>query len=414
MTIPGAFTLPRLERVISGPGALDSLPAEMDRYGCRRAVVVTGATLGASALIARVAGLLGARCAAVFTGSRQHVPSSTVDALLRSMRDARADALVSVGGGSPIDTAKGAVHAIVNNPDIRLKPDSTYVSRQATEAERREGDDPVSRGDSRVGATWAGADVPVHIAVPTTLSAGEFTDVAGITDEQTRIKHALFDARLAPRTVIADPVVTIDTPTWLWAASGIRALDHAIETLYASRRHPISEPLAERAIGMLLEHLPASCGDRDGSVIHRGHCQMAAWLAVFGITNAGFGLSHVLGHQIGPRWNVPHGFTSAIMLPHAMRVMAAAVPSRFDAIARAFGVAFDAGNPQPAALACADRTALFIERLSLPSRLRDVGVPQEGLRNVAGVVAALMARGDATVGTSVSAAELEQILNAGY
>ena len=265
-----------------------------------------------------------------------------------------------------------------------------------------------------VRATGTVADVPVHIAVPTTLSAGEFTDVAGITDEQTRIKHARFDTRLAPRTVIADPAVTIDTPAWLWAASGVRALDHAIETLYASRRHPISEPLAERAIGMLLEHLPASCGDTGESMIHRGRCQMAAWLAVFGVTNAGFGLSHVLGHQIGPRWNVPHGFTSAIVLPHAMRLMAAAVPSRFDAIARAFGIAFDAGDPAPAALACADRTAAFIERLSLPSRLRDVGVPLDELGSVAGVVAGLLARADATAGASVSAAELEQILNAGY
>ena len=384
------FTLPRLERVIAGPGALDLLPAEMARYGCRRAVIVTGTTVGASPLTDRVRSLLGERCALVFTGARQHVPRSTVDALVAAVSDAGGDSLISVGGGSPIDTAKCAVHAWLDG--------------------RRSGrrDEP---------------SVPVHIAVPTTLSAGEFTDVAGITDEPTRIKHALFDTRLAPRTVLADPVATRDTPAWLWAASGVRALDHAIETLYASRRHAISEPLAERAIAMLLEHLPASLEDTDGALAHRGACQVAAWLAVFGVTNAGFGLSHVLGHQIGPRWNVPHGFTSAIMLPHAMRLMAAKTPSRFDAIAGGLGIVIDARNPAPAASACAERTAAFIERLNLPSRLRDVGVPREELRTVADVVAAVIAGGEGTGRRStaeldaarfISADDLEQILLAAY
>ena len=153
---------------------------------------------------------------AVFTGSRQHVPAASVADLLRFMGEHEADGLVSFGGGSPIDTAKLAVHA----------------------------------------GLASGDGIP-HIAIPTTLSAGEFTSVAGVTDD-TRTKRAVHDTRLAPRTVIADPAVTLATPAWLWAASGVRALDHAVESLYSSRHHPISDATAAKGLSLLLEHLTPS------------------------------------------------------------------------------------------------------------------------------------------------------------
>ena len=424
------FTLPRLERVIGGPGTIEALPSELDRYDCSRAVIVTGRTVGSSSLTRRVEELLGARCAAIFNGARQHVPSNTVDALVRAVREAGADALISLGGGSPIDTAKCAVHALLHSTPNSQLPTPNGVRDDPSLAVPETPVHAILDKVSQLRTTETqshrvhgrAVDGLVHIAVPTTLSAGEFTGVAGMTDESTLVKRALFDTRLAPRTVIADPIVTLDTPAWLWAASGVRALDHAIETLYAGRRHPISEPLAERAIRMLVDHLPPSLDATDTALLHRGQCQMAAWLAVFGVTNAGFGLSHVLGHQLGPRWNVAHGFTSAIMLPHAMRVMARMAPSRFQAIARAYDVPFDAAHPEAAAFACADRTAAFIERLSLPSRLRDVGVPRDGLGPVAAVVASLMARSENTDGPAesagaeqlVSARDLEEVLLAAY
>jgi alcohol dehydrogenase len=359
------------------------------------------------------------RLATVFTGARQHVPAGTVQALLQTMREVDADSLVSVGGGSPIDTAKCAVHALIAGDAQSTTEDAgrtTGPARRTTGPARR------TTGPAR--RTTASKklrdkkpprrDLPIHIAIPTTLSAGEFTDVAGMTDEGTHIKHALRDSRLAPRTVIADPVLTLETPEWLWAGSGVRALDHAIETLYSNTRHPISEPLAARAIEMLAAHLPRSIhGPEDERLAHRGECQMAAWLAVFGVTNAGFGLSHVLGHQIGPRWNVAHGVTSAIMLPHVMRFMADAVPSRFSAIARAFGVPFDAVDEKRAALACAARTAALIAQLGLPHRLRDVSVPRDELDEIAGLVSGLMARAH-VVPRPVSGADVAAILAAAY
>jgi len=371
------FTLPRLERVIAGAGTLSALPLEVDRYGCRRALIVTGRTVAASPLLDAVKGALGSRCAGVFADVVQHVPARTVDMLQQQVRDERIDCLVSIGGGSSIDTAKAAVHALLSE---RASPPH--------------------------------ADGTIHIAIPTTLSAAEFTDVAGKTDDSTRVKHAMSDPRIAPRIVIADPVVTLDTPRWLWAASGIRALDHAVETLYSNRHHPISDPLATRAIDMLLDHLPASLrGARDDQLAHRGQCQMAAWLAVFGLTNAGSGLSHMLGHQIGPRWNVAHGVTSAIMLPHVMRFVAGVAPERFASIAHGFGVPF--AEPKPAALECAARTAEFIVQFDLPTRLRDVSVPAGELAGIAGHVCEVMNR-EQPLGRLVTRHEVESLLAAAH
>ena len=368
----GQFTLPRLERVLGGPGSVAVLPDEIDRYGARRAVVATGATLGASALLSRVTRLLGSRCVGVAPCVRPHVPEGAVRTLHAAICDANADCVISFGGGSAIDTAKAVAHA------------------RLPETERL-----------------------LHIALPTTLSAGEFTDVAGITDEETWVKRAVSDPRIAPRTAIADPELTLETPAWLWAGTAIRALDHAVETLYSRKHHPISDPLAGRAIELLRAHLPASLEDDGDRLAHRGHCQMAAWLAVFGVTNAGFGLSHVLGHQIGPRWDVPHGFTSTIMLPHAMRFMARVASERFGPIARAFEVPFDPGAPAAGALACADAVAAFIARFDVPTRLRDVSVPRTEMTEIAAHVCDVMVREHA-VEAPVTSADLTAVLAAAY
>lgn len=358
------------------------LGAALDRRRCTRAIIVTGRTVGASALLPVVERALGNRLASVYTGARQHVPAHTVAALVAEMRRVGADALVSFGGGSPIDTAKMALHALLHDN------------------EREE-----TRGTDRVA---------LHFAIPTTLSAGEFTSVAGITDDATRIKRAVVDPRLAPCVVFTDPTLALDTPAWLWAASGIRALDHAIETSYSSHHHPLSDALAAKAIGLLVEHLPPSirCTGPE-RVDHRGQCQLAAWLSVFGVTNAGFGLSHAFGHQIGPRWNVPHGITSCITLPHVMRFMADRVPERFAPIAEGFGLPFAVDDARPAALACADRLTEFIAQFDLPQRLRTVDVPHDRLDELAGVVHELLG-GAHDSELVVSREALASVLHAAY
>jgi len=374
------FQFPRLERVTSGVNVIDSLAAEIDRRRLTRVAVVTGHTLGASALLKRITDPLGARSVLVFKDAKQHVPSSSVVELALAIDQCHADCVISFGGGSPIDTVKAAIHTLLT-----------------------------------AGGGGSSTDEgPVHIAIPTTLSAGEFTAVLGITDERTRVKRAVSDPRLVPRTVFTDPTLTLETPPWLWAASGVRALDHAVETIYASRPHPLGQAAAARGLSMLLQHLPASLSTIGVERLeHRLQCQMGAWLAVFGIGNAGLGLSHALGHQIGPRWNVAHGVTSCITLPHAMRYMATKAPERFGPIAQAFGVSFRVETATVAALECADRMTRFIAQFELPQRLRDVQVPVEEIPEVAGLISGILesAHGSESPATNE---QVESLLTAAY
>jgi alcohol dehydrogenase len=363
----GEFAFTRLEKVVFGPGKLAELGLELERRGLERAVVVTGRSLGGSALIGKVTSAMAGRCAGVFSGAAQHVPATTVRELTAELKRLDADAVVSFGGGSPIDTAKVAIASVMNDRDM---------TEEAGELELAQA----------FGSAPSGGEL-VHIAVPTTLSAGEYTPGGGATDETDKVKRATLDPRLQPKVVINDPELTLQTPDWLWAATGMRALDHAVEAAYSVRHQPFVDALAAKAIRLLSEHLPASLETRGAeSVEHRGYCQIAAWCSLFGGFNTGLGVSHALGHQIGPMWDVPHGVTSCITLAHAMRFMAEEAPERFEPIAEGLRIGFDPADPRPAARACAERVAAFVAGLPVPRAFRDVGVGLDDLRRVAHAV----------------------------
>ena len=375
------FTLSRLERVLSGRGQTAALGAELDRLQRRRALVVTGRTLGGSVLLNRVTDALGPRCAGVFAGARQHVPESGVRELGRLIEETQADCLVSFGGGSPIDMTKVALNAA--------------LSASASPGTER---DPAI----------------VHVSLPTTLSASEYTSVAGVTDEATRVKRAVMDTRATARAVICDPELTAETPDWLWAATGMRALDHAVEVMYAARHHPYTDTLGARAISLFTQHLvPSIRTEGDKRLDHRAECLMASWFSVVGLTHAGFGVSHALGHQLGPRWDIPHGITSCLTLPHAMRLMASLVPERFASIAQGFDVAWNATDPRSGALACADRVSALIVELGLPNRIRDLNVPREDLPPIAARVHEGMMKAG-VVDKPVSVTDVQALLDAAY
>jgi alcohol dehydrogenase class IV len=366
------FTLSRLERVISGSGKVSTLGEELERRGLKRAIVVTGKSLGNSPLLEKVTAALGARCAAVFKGARQHVPRSVVGQLEAEITRLDADSLVSFGGGSPIDTCKVASFAFLASRDL------------------------------------------IHIAIPTTLSAGEYTHAGGVTDETTRVKSGVSDPRLQARTVLNDPALTLATPDWLWVATGMRALDHAIETIYTPRHHPLSDALASKAISLLVEHLAGSIkATGEDKLAHRGYCQFAAWFSIYGSMNTRFGISHLLGHQIGPRWDVPHGVTSCITLPNAMRFMAGIAPERFVPIAEGFHLPFDPRNPKAGALACADRTAEFIAGFDVPHSLKDAGVPRAEIGDIVEPVMHELEKSK-VVDRPVTNAEVLALLEASY
>ena len=390
----GEFAFTRLEKVIFGPGKVAVLGEELARRGLERAVVVTGRTLGRSALLGKVTDAMGGRCAGIYAGAAQHAPVHTVRELTAELARLDADAVVSFGGGSPIDTAKVAAACIINGRDMTQEAgELDFAAAFRPPAEGRE---------------------LVHIALPTTLSAGEYTPAGGTTDEATRVKHGVLDPRLQPRLIINDPGLTVETPPWLWAATGMRALDHAVEAAYSRRHQPFIDALAAKAIQLLTEHLPASLATPgEAGLAHRGHCQIAAWCSLFGGFNTGLGVSHALGHQIGPMWDVPHGVTSCITLPHAMRFMAAVAPERFGPIAEGLGLAFDAADPRPAALACADRVAAFVAGLPVPRTLQAAGVGHNQVMQVAEAIRREIDLFD-VLGRPIAAEEVAGLLQAAW
>ncbi len=386
----GEFRFTQLENVAYGPGKLMAIGRELDRRGLKRALVITGKSLGASPLMERVKGALGDRLSGVFTGIQQHVPSKTLAAAVEEAKRVQADCLIGFGGGSPIDAAKLVAMAIMTGD---AAPRAIDFSRAET--------------------VVVGPQLP-NFAIPTTLSAAEFTGGAGMTDETTRHKGGRFDDRLQPLAVILDPAVTLQTPDWLWASTGIKALDHAVECAYSARRQLICDTLAARAIKVLRRHLlPSFKGLGYEQVAHRGMCQLGAWMSIFGMLNTRLGISHALGHQIGARWDVPHGVTSCITVPHVMRFMAQAAPQRFEAIAEGFEVPFDPADPRPAALQCAERAAEFIRELGVPTRLGEAGVPRAELGQIIEPVLAEI-NGARTLEHPVTAQQMTALLEAAY
>jgi alcohol dehydrogenase class IV len=317
------------EHVIVGPGTLERLPGECDAREMRRVVVVTGRSLRErTPVIAEVERLLGERRVATYSGMSEHVPASAVRELTALLRDSAADGAVAVGGGSPIDGTKAALHQLDG------------------------------------GAT-------AQIAIPTTLSAAEFTPTAGITDDSTRLKGGIAGPRLTPRAVILDARITVHTPERLWLSSGIRALDHAVETVYAPEDDRLAIELSLRAITMLRAWLP-TCRVEPGNIEARQEAQVAAWYSGIGLAAVSVMPSHPLGRVLGATFGVGHGITSCVLLPAAIDWMATQAPERVVPLCQAFGV----GQEGEVGDACRE----LIRVLGLPTTLREAGLDEAALQ----------------------------------
>jgi len=225
-----------------------------------------------------------------------------------------------------------------------------------------------------------------HIALPTTLSAAEFANAGAITSEDRRVKDLFIADTLTPRIVVLDPELAAHTPVDLWLATGMRAIDHAVETLYSPRHQPVTDTLSLEAIRLLATSLRRTRAE-PGDIHARQQGQFAAWMSYFGEMNLTLGLSHAIGHQLGPKHNVPHGVTSCIILPQVMRFLASVTADRQALIARVLDPASSEMPIDQAAEAAAGAIEHLVDDLRLPRRLRDVGV---GPANFADIAAGVM------------------------
>jgi maleylacetate reductase len=212
------------------------------------------------------------------------------------------------------------------------------------------------------------------IAIPTTLSAGEFTSFAGCTDSVKHVKESYGHPLMMPRLVILDPAVTVYTPEWLFLSTGIRAVDHAVEDICSINPTPFSDGTSLQALRLLARALPVVKAD-PADLEARLDCQLGAWMSIMGSQNGVTkGASHGIGHVLGGTGGVPHGHTSCIMLPHVLRFNEAVNAPRQAWMSEALGC-----PGQPAANA----VARLIAELGQPMRLRDVGIRMEQLDTIA-------------------------------
>jgi maleylacetate reductase len=351
-----------IERVVYGKPAGPALRAEAERLGAKRVFVTTSKSVAQSSLLADVIRELGERYAGVYSGITAHSPRPCVIEGATLARDAGADLIVAVGGGSVIDATKVMLIALWQNATTIDDLDRYRAGRP------KEGHAPPSD------AIKPDADAVRMIAVPTTLSAAEFNPFAGISDPRHGIKESFGHRLVVPRVIVLDPAATLATPMDLMLSTGIKAVDHAVERLCSQQAHPFVLGTATEALRLLTKALPAHAA-RPDDMATRLDLQFGMWLSIgAGTSGVGTGASHGIGHVLGAACHVPHGHTSCVMLPSVLRWNLPANAERQSRVSDAFG------KPDVPA---ADLVSGLVKSLGLPGRLADVGVGRDRFREIA-------------------------------
>jgi maleylacetate reductase len=308
-------------RVVFGIGSLDRLGEEIERLGAARALVLSTPEQHASA--EDISARLGKRSAGVYDQAVMHVPIETAEAARQVARRLDADCCVAIGGGSTIGLGKA----------IALT-----------------------------------SELPI-VAIPTTFAGSEMTPIYGITAQGQ--KKTGRDARVLPRAVIYDPNLLRTLPARIAGPSGMNAIAHCVEALYAEDANPITSLMAEEGIRSLAASLPKVVSDAD-DLEARGEALYGAWLAGACLGMVGMALHHKLCHTLGGSFNLPHAETHSVLLPHATRYNAQAAHEAMVRIERALG-----GQDAAAGLYDLART------IGAPTALRDIGMPADGLDRAA-------------------------------
>lgn len=307
-------------RIVFGVGSVDRLSEEVDRLHVSRALMIYDVSLKdvGSELVER----LGSRVAGEFTDIQQHVPAEAVERARKAARDAGADCAVTLGGGST--TGFGKVVAL--EPGLPL------------------------------------------IAIPTTYAGSEMTPIYGITSDGQ--KRTANDIRVLPRTVLYDPALTVSLPGFVTGPSGLNAMAHCVEALYAKEANPITSLMAEEGIRALARGIPASV-ERPADLDARSEAMYGAYLAGAALGVVGMAIHHRICHVLGGTFGLAHGDVNAVVLPYALRYNQHAAP---EAMARA-AAALEASDPA---------TGIFdlARRIGAPASLESLGMRREDLPEV--------------------------------
>ena len=338
---------------VIGNGALNDAMNTMKAYGYRRALIVTDAVLNKLG----VAGDIQKRLqefdilSVVFDGTHPNPTTVNVEEGLEMLRANDCDCVISLGGGSPHDCAKGIALVAANGGDIR---DYEGVDRSAK------------------------PQLPM-IAINTTAgTASEMTRFCIITDVTRHIKMAIVDKHVTPVLSVNDSSLMEGMPKGLTAATGMDALTHAIEAYVSIAATPITDACALKAITMIVENLPTAVEQGSNSEA-REAMAYAQFLAGMAFNNASLGYVHAMAHQLGGFYDLPHGVCNAVLLPHVQVFNSKVAAARLRDCAKVMNIDVSAMNDEQGAAACVDAIRKLARQVNIPAGLRDLNVKEEDI-----------------------------------
>ena len=351
MSQTGRIVFGKMAEVVYGTPAAEAIAELVAREGAQRVFLMVSGTLNRETdEIDKIRRALGNKCVGTFDRMPAHTPRAAVIAAANQARAAKADLIVTLGGGSITDGAKAVQLCLANNID------------SADALDRIKAPQPVKPPTIR------------QISIPTTLSAGEFSHISGVTNEGTKTKEMFRHPDVVPKAVILDPAVTRHTPIWLFLSTGIRAVDHCVEGICSNESSPYGDAQALHGLSLLARGLPRVKAD-PSDMAARLDCQIGAWLSMAPLSaGVPMGASHGIGYVLGAVFDIPHGHTSCIMLPAVMRWNKSANAAKQATIAAAMGQgAADAG----------DVLDSFIRGLGMPRSLGEVKIGRKHFDRIA-------------------------------
>lgn len=348
------------ERVHMGRRTAEALVEEAELLGAQRIFLLVSTTLRKNTQeIAEIESALGARLAQTYDGIAAHAPRTDVLKAMAAARAAEADLIITVGGGSVTDAGKvialGLKHNILTHEDF----EGFYVY--------------VDDNGETVAPVFDGPDIRV-ICCPTTLSGGEFNTMGGVTDDRENKKQGYTHRMMAPIAIVLDPALTLHTPEWLWHSTGVRAVDHALESLSSNHSSYFCDGVAESALRLLSQAMPEVKAD-PANLDARLRCQIGAWQSMIPIIGGvPMGASHAIGHVLGGTADVPHGYCSCVMAPAVLAFNKPVTGAKQVKVSDSFG------RPGEDASVVLDE---FIRGLGMPRSLGEVGVDEDQLDLIA-------------------------------
>ncbi|WP_341521125.1 L-threonine dehydrogenase [Pseudomonas sp. G.S.17] len=336
---------------IMGLGCLDEAMQAIRNYGFLKALIVTDAGLAKAGLAAQIAGLLVEQGidSVVYDGARPNPTVSNVENGLAMLRERECDFVISLGGGSPHDCAKGIALCATNGGHI-----SDY-----------EGVDRSTK-----------PQLPL-IAINTTAgTASEMTRFCIITDEVRHVKMAIVDRNVTPLLSVNDPAMMAKMPKSLTAATGMDALTHAIEAYVSTAATPITDACALKAMALIAENLHKAVVD-GSDLTARENMAYAQFLAGMAFNNASLGFVHAMAHQLGGFYDLPHGVCNAVLLPHVQSFNASVCPARLSDVAHAMGADTRGLSPEEGARAAIAAIRSLSSSIDIPPGLTALGVKEE-------------------------------------